>query len=287
MFLLTLPMKRYATTLAACLAAAACNRVREPAPSPPSQSRTRDAGAPARDAQSAVEGPTGALEGVVSITAPIPPARPVNIDAATAQRPGCAEAARDYYANVFGVTRPGALPEAIVTVDARTSVRPPARRRYAFFRDCHIAPRVLAMALGDELFLRAETDEHHLPKVDGLGATIAQMLNRNEDQQKFVQRPGRYILHSVNFPNWMQSPLVVTPNPFYDQTDREGHYRIERVPVGTYTAHAWFPGATPVNATVTVRAGETTTQNFSITPLPADQIRPSQPEPVDAGPVIP
>jgi Carboxypeptidase regulatory-like domain len=283
-------MKRTATTLApwlALFAFAGCQRVREPSSS--TNTQPRDAGAPSsRDASSAaVEGPTGTLEGVVSITAPIPPPRPITDTAETLRRPGCTEAATRYYANVFGVTEPGVMPEAIVTVDAHTTVAAAPRRRYAFFRDCHIAPRILAMTLGDELFLRAETNEHHLPKVDGLGATIAQLLNRGEDQQKFIQRPGRYILHSVNYPNWMQAPLVVTPNSFYDQTDREGHYRIEHVPVGTYTAHAWFPGTTPVNISVTVRSGEVTTQNFSITPLPADQIRPPQSPVIDAGPVIP
>lgn len=144
------------------------------------------------------------------------------------------------------------------------------------------------MALGDELFMHAETNAYHLPKVDGLGSTISQLLQRGEDQAKHVMQPGRYIIHSVTFPPWMQTPLVVTPNPFYDQTDREGHYRIEHLPPGTYTMHAWFPNATPVDATVTVRAGETTRQNLSLTPFPDAQIRPNQPPTLpDAGPVIP
>lgn len=274
--------------LATWLALAACNRVREPASPPPAPVRV-DAGArdAARASAEVPEGPTGAVEGVVSLTAPIPPARPVQIDAATAQRPGCAAAAVGYYANIFGVTRPGPMPEAIVTVDARSQYRPPARRRYATFRDCSIEPRILAMSLGDELILHAETREYHFPKVDGMGATIAQMLQRTEDQRRTPERPGRYILHSVNYPNWLQSPLVVTPNPFYDQTDTAGHYRIEHVPAGTYTMHAWFPGTTPVDAQVTVVAGSTATQNFSITPLPADQLPSTQPPVVDAGPVIP
>lgn len=281
---------RPSTAFFGALALLACNRAREPGTASTAASHTAstDAGAPRAHAPTAPTArATGVLEGTVTVTAPLPPPRPLTLDAETARRPGCDRAANEYYANVFGVTAPGALPEAIVTVDARTDEELPPRRRYAFFRDCHIAPRILAMGLGDELFLRSETGEVHLPKVDGLGATIAQMLSRGEDQQKHVQRPGRYILHSVNFPNWMQTPLVVTPNRFYDQTDRVGHYRIERVPAGTYTAHAWFPGATPVNLTVTVRAGETTTQNFSITPLPAEQIRPNQPEVIDAGAVIP
>jgi hypothetical protein len=231
--------------------------------------------------------PTGTFEGTVTLTAPIPAARPVAIDAENSRRPGCAAAASNYYANIFGITTPGVLPEALVTLDAHTTTRPPARRRFAYYQDCSIKPRILAMALGDELVLRSETDQYQLPKVDGQGATIAQLLQRSEDQVKTLAHPGRYILHSVNFPNWMQTPLVVTPNPFYDQTNPQGHFRIENVPAGTFTAHAWFPGATPVDVSVTIRAGETTQQNFSITPLPADQIRPNQPEAIDAGPVIP
>jgi hypothetical protein len=122
-----------------------------------------------------------------------------------------------------------------------------------------------------------------------MGASIAQLLQRSEDQEKTLTRPGRYILHSVNFPNWMQTPLLVTPNSFYDQTDREGHYRVERLPPGTYTMHAWFPNTREVTASVTVRAGETARRDFSLSALPAEQIRPNQPEapPAPSGPVIP
>ncbi len=276
--------------MATLLALAACNRGPGELPSRPTPAAPDARAQVAPTPPPPAPGTTGVVEGIVSLTGPIPPLRPLNIDAPTAGRRGCREAAEVYYANVFGPTEPGVMPEALVTVDARTDARPPVRRRYATYRDCHIEPRILAMALGDELWLRAETNEHHLAKVDGMGATIAQMLLRNEDQQKNVQRPGRYILHSVNFPLWMQTPLVVTPNPFYDQTDRAGHYRIENVPPGTWTVHAWFPNTTPVDATVTVRAGETTRRDFSLTPLPAAQIRPNQPDNVPTrapGPVIP
>lgn len=274
------------------LALAGCNRGAQE-PSSPHSSDTHPPTtptAPAPAATPAPSGPTGAVEGIVSLTGTLPPPHPAVVDPETARRAGCEEAGRDYYGNYFGVTAPGAMPEAIVTVDAHTTARPPVRRRMAIFRDCSIVPRILAVALGDTLVLRSETSQHHLPKVDGQGATIAQLLRRGEDQEKFIERPGRYILHSVNFPTWMQTPLVVTPNPFYDQTDREGHFRIEHLPPGTYTMHAWFPNTTPVDASVTIRANETAHQNFSLTPLPPEQIRPNQPDNLPTrptGPVIP
>lgn len=253
----------------------------------------RDVGAPVRptaraDAGRAPAGPTGSITGVVRIAGPLPPPVPIPLDGPTGQRPGCAEAARGWYARVFPVANPGPLPWAVVTADARTQGPPQRRNRYANFHDCHIEPPVLVMSLADRLLLHADTAQHHLPKVDGLGSTIAQLLQRTEDQEKFLQRPGRYILHSVNFPLWMQTPLLVTPNWFYDQTDRLGQYRITNLPVGRVTVHAWYPNAREATATVEVRAGETVTQDFLLTPVPSDQIAPRQPLTApDAGPVIP
>lgn len=283
----TRPDNRGPWLLATSLAILACQRAtQEPAAPAPAASPAAPAASPVGPA-APVRGDTGSVEGVVSFTGPVPPLRPVPIDAETARRPGCGEAASRYYADYFGVSGQGPMPEAVVTVDAHSTAQLPRRRRYAYFRDCSIAPRVLVMSLEDTLVLRAETAQHHIPKVDGQGATIAQLLQRSEDQEKTLARPGRYILHSVNFPTWMQTPLLVTPNSFYDQSDREGHYRIDHLPPGTYTMHAWFPNTREVQGTVTVRAGAVARQDFSLSALPAEQIRPNQPETAPAGPVIP
>lgn len=279
---------------AALLCAAVLPCCRGPQEPVTRRAATADAGAVARPAtpragDAAVpDGPTGSIAGVVRINGPLPAPVPIPVDADTARRPGCAEAAQNWYARLYPVSQPGPLPWAVVTADARSQAAPTRRNRYANYRDCHIEPPVLVMSLADRLLLHAETDQHHLPKVDGMGSTIAQLLQRTEDQEKFILRPGRYILHSVNFPLWMQTPLLVTPNWFYDQTDRAGAYRITRVPVGRVTVHAWYPNAREATATVEVRAGETVTQDFLLTPVPSDQIAPRQPLTApDAGPVIP
>jgi hypothetical protein len=275
-----------ASALATWLALAGCNRA-TPEPSRPAPAPS-DAPAPTTATPSRPRGPTGAVEGVVRLTGSVPAPQPVVIDADVARMRGCAESARGYYANPFGVTAPGPLPSALVSVDTRGLPAPPPRRRYATFHDCAIEPRLLAMGLNDTLVLHATTDAHHLTKVDGLGATIAQMLMPNEDQEKHVTRPGRYILHSVLFPHWMQTPIIVSPqiNWYYDQTNAAGRYRIEGLPPGTYTVHAWFPNAGTADASVTVTAGATAQQDFALSPLPPSEIRPPGPPP-DAGPVIP
>lgn len=289
------PMKRsllFPLSLLSTWLALGCNRRPQEAIAP--RPVVVDAGVAAspdvptpRDAQA--EGPTGAVEGTVRLNGRLGRFPAIALDSGTASRRGCRDAATRIYTNPFPIDAPGLMPEALVTVDARSGARPPRRRRVATFHDCSISPRVLVMSLNDQLVLHAETDEHHIPKVDGLGATIAQMLFRGTDQEPAgMRRPGRYILHSVIHPHWMQSPLLVTPNWFYDQTDREGRYRVERLPPGTYTMHAWYPGTTEVTASVTIRAGETARQEFTLTALPIERIAPLQPpEPADAGRVIP
>ena len=273
-----------AAALSTWLALPGCNR---PTPEPVRAAPT-SADVPAASPPSipAANGPTGAVEGVVRLTGTLPPPQPVVIDHDVSRMRGCADSARGYYANPFGITAPGPLPEALVTVDAHSAAPPASRRRYVTFNDCSIEPRILAMSLNDVLVMHASTDAHHLTKVDGMGATIAQMLMTTEDQEKRLVHPGRYLIHSVLVPTWMQTPLVVTPNWFYDQTNREGHYRIDGVPVGTHTMHAWFPGVGPVDATITIAAGATAQQDFAVSPLPPSAVRPPGP-PADAGPIIP
>lgn len=273
-----------------------CNRGAQPVVAPPADvpvavapaPPVRDAGrAPSTDAAPAL--PTGSVQGTVRLNGRLGRFPRIVLDSGTASRAGCRDAAERIYSNPFPIEAPGLMPEALVTVDARSTTRPPPRRRVVTFFDCSISPRVLVMSLNDQIVLHAETDEHPIPKVDGLGATIARMLFRGQDLEPAgLRRPGRYIIHSVIHPHWLQTPMLVTPNWFYDQTDREGHYRIDHLPPGSFTMHAWYPGTTEVTATITIPSGGVAQQDFTLTALPIERIAPLQPpESADAGPVIP
>ena len=40
----------------------------------------------------------------------------------------------------------------------------------------------------------------------------------------------------------MSGFIVVSPSPYFAQTDAAGNFRIENVPNGQYTAYAWHEG---------------------------------------------
>ena len=50
----------------------------------------------------------------------------------------------------------------------------------------------------------------------------------------------------------MSGFIVVSPTPYFAQTDSAGNYKIENVPDGSYTITAWHEGVKPVSQKVTV-----------------------------------
>ena len=54
----------------------------------------------------------------------------------------------------------------------------------------------------------------------------------------------------------MAGYIVVSPTPYFAKTDKNGEYKIENVPDGTYTVVAWHEGTKNASKSVTV-AGDT------------------------------
>ena len=54
----------------------------------------------------------------------------------------------------------------------------------------------------------------------------------------------------------MSGYVVVSPTPYFTETDDQGNYKIANVPDGTYTVYAWHEGMKLASKTVTV-SGDT------------------------------
>jgi hypothetical protein len=76
--------------------------------------------------------------------------------------------------------------------------------------------------------------------------------------------PGKRIAQMIcGMHEFMQSWGFMVDNPYYARTKRDGHFAIDTLPPGTYKVVAWHPHLKPIEQTVTIRPGETTTVDFS------------------------
>ncbi|CUT00163.1 Carboxypeptidase regulatory-like domain-containing protein, partial [Candidatus Kryptobacter tengchongensis] len=62
---------------------------------------------------------------------------------------------------------------------------------------------------------------------------------------------------------WMSAYAGVLDHPFFSVTDDKGGFEIKNLPPGTYTIEAWHEKLGTQTQTVTVKAGETKTIEFT------------------------
>ena len=76
--------------------------------------------------------------------------------------------------------------------------------------------------------------------------------------------PGKRIAQMIcGMHEFMQSWGFMVDNPYYARTKRDGLFTIDALPPGTYKVVAWHPHLKPIEQTVTIRPGETTTVDFA------------------------
>jgi plastocyanin len=101
------------------------------------------------------------------------------------------------------------------------------------------------------------------PKSFDLGA-----YDKGESRTVSFPKPGIVEIYCHLHPN-MEATVVVTPNRWYAQPDRNGQYRIPDVPPGQYTIVAWHKTAGFFRKNIVVTNGHDATADFFI-PLDAE-----------------
>ena len=131
---------------------------------------------------------------------------------------------------------------------------------------CLYTPRVYGILIGQNLTIKNS---------DGLLHNIKAMAKKNRpfniSQPINMTTTRSFTTAEVMLPfecnvhGWMHAYAGVLPHPFFAATGADGSFSIKGLPAGTYTIEAWHEKYGTQTATVTVKAGETKTANYTFT----------------------
>ena len=128
-------------------------------------------------------------------------------------------------------------------------------------RSLSFQPHILAAPAGSTVeFLNSDKVAHNIfwPSISGnkkLGRNLGTWPSGEKRAFKF-ETPGIVPL-LCNAHSEMSGYIIVTPTPFYAETDASGAFKIANVPAGSYTVTAWHEGFKTQSKPVTV-AGQAT-----------------------------
>lgn len=122
-------------------------------------------------------------------------------------------------------------------------------------------PHVTAVQAGTAVdFLNGDTVAHNVfwPSISGnkkLGHNLGTWPKGEKKSFKF-DTPGVAALLCNVHPE-MSGYVVISPTPYFAETDESGNYTISNVPDGSYTVTAWHEGAKPQSKPVSVAGSAT------------------------------
>lgn len=168
------------------------------------------------------------------------------------------------------VNSDGTLPNAFVHLRSsgtKLSAMPPRNPVVLTQKGCEYAPHVVGVMVGQPF---------EVVNLDPTTHNIHVMPKANREWN-VSQEPGspsivRRFSHAetmipvrCNVHPWMSAYVGVVENPFYAVTGDSGKFILKGVPVGEYTLEVWTATFGTQERKVTVRAGETTSADFTFT----------------------
>jgi hypothetical protein len=194
----------------------------------------------------AYSGPTGSVEGTVTIDGPAAPSVPVDASK-------CA-AALDTYGKLFregtpakpGGPRP--LADAVVVIVGYSGFYVPEKNeavKVTVGAGCGYPSRTIAVTYGQRLEITNQSLLLFAPLIDNISTPAVMVVpprGTGEPVKIYPQRAGHFIMTDRLEP-FVHEDLYVFRHPLHAVTDKNGHYRIDGVPVGSLKVGVAHPGA--------------------------------------------
>lgn len=133
--------------------------------------------------------------------------------------------------------------------------------------NCEFVPHVQVLPVGSTLNLTSSDailhNAHGFYEDGSTAFNIAVPIPGVNVSQKLDQA-GVIKLRCDAGHTWMSAYVVVTEEPFYALTDREGNFSIEGVPPGSYEIEVWHEWAGKVRQPIAVKEGGSETQVITL-----------------------
>ncbi len=209
---------------------------------------------------------TGQITGMISFQGKKTEVYPISM----ANDPVCASLHSAPVTPTDGLVNPdGSLPNAFVYLessDGKLSSKPPSNPAILTEKGCQYLPHVLGVMVGQpfEVVNMDPTTHniHVLPKINAQW-NVSQLPGSSSVVRKFM-KPEIMIPVRCNVHPWMKAYVGVVSNPFYTVTGNNGIFTLKNVPPGKYTLRVWTATFGTEKREVTVRAGETTSADFTM-----------------------
>jgi hypothetical protein len=94
---------------------------------------------------------------------------------------------------------------------------------------------------------------------------MAMPASRTETTVSFDKEESMFKIKCDVHP-WMGAYIQVMAHPFFDVTAKDGKFKIEGLPPGTYEIEAWHEKLKTKSTTVTISGDETQSADFTFSP---------------------
>ena len=154
------------------------------------------------------------------------------------------------------------LPETVVYLEKVPGTFPP-KTLSMDQKGMKFVPTVLAISTGDTVhFLNHDGVDHNVYSPDNEGYNLGMIHKGAAFDHKF-DKPGVYTQLCSVHPE-MLAYIYVGENPFEAVVGKNGKYKIDKVPPGTYQVAIWNAHLKGPAQTITVAAGKSAEAKFSL-----------------------